>query len=453
MIVQAVLHWGDTWGNHHVKFYCDNQAVAVWINSGTSRSPDSMALIHLLSMLAACLNFSYSSIWIPSEENVLADAASRFQYSRLFQLAPHLPCKPCYLKSHLTGLKRTLTSHDRLQPSSGMVSHPALTNPIPQVSVPSSTSPDFILDCLTNLENSCQQPLRSLLSGLQVLGPMHSSPKPLNPTCQPFVPSMSMKVFHLMLANPRQSVESSMESNVFMEKGTGIPSFPSLRILQQLAAVSGDCSIRNNAIFDATMKVAWAGFLCCGEFTLGTGEKFNPAIHLMQGCITFEPSLDNPTHAHFNLPASKTDPFQKGVSILIAKAPPGSTTCAVSALQKLFQLFPESPNAPLFDNEEGSALTRSSFISTLKSHLAIIGLDPSLYSGHSFHHGAASAAAAVGYADHEIQLLGRWRSDAYKLYIDVPKDRILGLSACLHSAILSAEPFEPLALPFTPALA
>lgn len=232
------------------------------------------------------------------------------------------------------------------------------------------------------------------------------------------------------------------------------PKLPiTLGILQQLAAVSGDCSIRNNAVFDAAMKLAWAGFLRCGEFTLGTGEKFNPAVHLTRGCITFEPSLDNPTHVRFDLPASKTDPFRKGVSILIAKAPPGSTTCAVSALQKLFQLFPESPNAPLFDNEGGSALTRSSFISTLKSRLATIGLDPSLYSGHSFRHGAASAAAAVGYADHEIQLLGRWRSDAYKLYIDVPKDRILGLSARLHLAALSADPFEPPALPFTPALA
>ena len=168
---------------------------------------------------------------------------------------------------------------------------------------------------------------------------------------------------------------------------------------------------------------------------------------------TFEPSLNNPTHVCLDLPASKTDPFRKGVSILIAKAPPGSATCAVSALRRLFQLFPESPNTPPFNNKDGSALTQSSFISTLKSRLAIIGLDQSLYSGHSFHCGAASAAAAVGYADHEIQLLGCWRSDTYKLYIDVPKDRVLGLSACLHIAILSAEPFEPLALPFTPALA
>ena len=43
-------------------------------------------------------------------------------------------------------------------------------------------------------------------------------------------------------------------------------------------------------------------------------------------------------------------------------------------------------------------------------------MDPLLYSGHSFQRGAASAAAAaVGYTEHEMQLFGRWRSDAYKL--------------------------------------
>jgi hypothetical protein len=225
-IIQAVLRWGDAWDNHHVNFYCDNQAVVVWINSGTACSPDSMALICLLSMLAACLNFSYSSIWIPTEENMLADAASCFQYSHVFQLAPHLPCKPCYPKSHLTGLKCTLTSHNKQQPSFGMVLHPALTNCTPQVSVPSSISPDFTQDCLTSLGNSCQQPLRSLLSGSQVLGLARSSPKQLNPICPPFVPSMSTKVFHLMLANLRQSAKLSVESSVFMKR-FGIPSFPS----------------------------------------------------------------------------------------------------------------------------------------------------------------------------------------------------------------------------------
>lgn len=42
-------------------------------------------------------------------------------------------------------------------------------------------------------------------------------------------------------------------------------------------------------------------------------------------------------------------------------------------------------------------------------------------------------------------------SDTYKLYIDVPHECILGLSACLHLAAPHAQPFILLALPFAPA--
>jgi hypothetical protein len=225
-----------------------------------------------------------------------------------------------------------------------------------------------------------------------------------------------------------------------------------LQILQQLASAPGDLSITYNALFDAAIKLAWAGFLRCGEFTLNCGEKFSAASNLTRGCVTFVPSLENPTHVRLDLPASKTDPFRKGVSILIAKAPAGSSTCAVSALKHLFTIDPQSLDTPLFSEPDGSPLTRTTFISTLKQRLTSLGIDASQFAGHSFRRGAASAAAAVGYADHEIQLLGRWRSDAYKLYIDVPRDRILGLSARLHLAAPHTQPFVPLDLPFAPAL-
>lgn len=224
-----------------------------------------------------------------------------------------------------------------------------------------------------------------------------------------------------------------------------------LSILQQLASVAGDLSNVFNASFDAAIKLAWAGFLRCGEFTLNRGEKFSAASNLTRGCVTFVPSIENPTHVRLDLPASKTDPFRKGVSILIAKAPAGSTTCAVSALQHLFTIDPQPLDTPLFSDPDGSPLSRTTFVSTLKSRLTSLGIDASNFAGHSFRRGAASAAAAVGYADHEIQLLGRWRSDAYRLYIDVSRDRILGLSARLHLAVPHAQPFVPPALPFAAA--
>ena len=236
------------------------------------------------------------------------------------------------------------------------------------------------------------------------------------------------------------------------------PKLPvTLPILRKLTSVSGDLSLRDNLNFDAAIKIAWSGFLRCGEFTVPDGHSFDPAVHLTRSSITFIPSIGEPTHIRLTLPSSKTDPFRKGVSILVAKAlseKEADSTCAVLALRRLFLQDPQpSSNSPLFTDGTGSPLSRNSFISLLKIRLAAIGLDQARYSGHSFRRGAATSAATVGYSDYEIQLLGRWRSDAYKLYIDVPDARILHLSSRLHVATAPAPVPDPPALPFAPVLA
>ncbi len=209
------------------------------------------------------------------------------------------------------------------------------------------------------------------------------------------------------------------------------PKLPiTLDILQKLAAVGGQQSDIENATFDAAIKLAWSGFLCCGKFTVANGTKFNPLIHLL----------------HSSLPASKTDP---GITILIARAPANSPTCPVKALWKVWLMRPDAePQEPLFTDAMGAALSHTSFIKVLKQRIAAIGPDESLYSGHSFRRGAATSEASVGYTDYEIQLLGHWHSDAYKLYIDMPPDCTLHLSSHLHMALAPLPAPDPLALPW-----
>ena len=121
---------------------------------------------------------------------------------------------------------------------------------------------------------------------------------------------------------------------------------------------------------------------------------------LRGGMVTFSPSIANATQTRLTLPASKTDPFRKGVSILLA-AQPEATTCPVTSLALLFAVDSQPPHAPLFAEADGSPLSRTSFISCLKSDLARCGFDAQLYSGHSFCQGAASSVAVAGYSDYE----------------------------------------------------
>ncbi len=228
------------------------------------------------------------------------------------------------------------------------------------------------------------------------------------------------------------------------------PKLPiTLDILRRLCSSLSPTSLQD-VNFQAAITLAFAGFLRCGEFTVSKESAYSPSTSLSRGSAQFLPDLATATHVVISLPASKTDPFRKGVSILVASAP-GAATCPVSALRHLFQMDPQDPAVPMFLGDvPGSPLTRSSFVIRLKSLLSALGFDGAKYSGHSFRRGAATSAASVGYADHEIQQLGRWRSDAYRLYIDVSRDRILHLSTRLHWADPRTQDFEPPALPFAP---
>lgn len=206
----------------------------------------------------------------------------------------------------------------------------------------------------------------------------------------------------------------------------------SLGLLRRILGLDPDSTDTDDRVFKAACAVAWPGGLRCGEFTLKKNEKFSSVVHLTRGCFRIQPDLLAPTHAALTVPASKTDPFRKGVTLMLALAD-DPLTCPVRHVLLMLLVQPDPDLAsPLFQRSDGSAITRDWFISQLRTRLTRLGVDASRYAGHSFRRGMATSAATAGYSDYEIQLLGRWRSDAYKLYLDVPRERILALSAALH---------------------
>jgi hypothetical protein len=123
-VLQAILCWGHLWRHHHVIFHVDNEAIVDAITKETNRSRFTMTILRPIVMLAAFLDFSFSSCWLSSAQNALADAASQFQYAHLFNLAPYLNKKSSLTSPQLSGIKRTLTSRPRSHSSSGTGSPP-----------------------------------------------------------------------------------------------------------------------------------------------------------------------------------------------------------------------------------------------------------------------------------------------------------------------------------------
>ena len=177
---------------------------------------------------------------------------------------------------------------------------------------------------------------------------------------------------------------------------------------------------REGATLYASFCLAFAAFLRIGEFTYSLKDRtadFSKWFLTRRSVRLFD------DHLELTLPASKTDPFRRGVTLTIAAS--GDDACPVEAIRYLFRRWKAPLDSPLFETAGG--FTRELVIGQVRQNLALLGIKGH-YSGHSFRRGAATSARAAGLSDDEIMLLGRWKSDAYRLYIDTHPERLLAAS-------------------------
>ena len=140
------------------------------------------------------------------------------------------------------------------------------------------------------------------------------------------------------------------------------------------------------------------------------------------------------------IPVSKTDPNGKGVFVHIADR--ADAFCPRHALIQLALALPtgsvEGDN-PLFASTRGkgaksSPLTNGAFVKRLKKWIEAIGLDSKDYSGHSLRRGGATALLHAGVDPELVQIQGRWRSVAYKIYVQWASDKLLAIMRAVGAA-------------------
>ena len=161
----------------------------------------------------------------------------------------------------------------------------------------------------------------------------------------------------------------------------------------------------------AACCLGFFGFLRAGEFTCAQEEFLDPPLAASDVVVD---SRTNPQLISVHLRQSKTDPFGVGCHIYLGRT--NATPCPVAAILNYLSVRPPSPG-PLFIFQDGKPLTRVALVDQLRSAMQQLGMDSSLYAGHSFRIRAATAAAKAGYPDSMIQTLGRWKSAAFLSYL------------------------------------
>lgn len=171
-------------------------------------------------------------------------------------------------------------------------------------------------------------------------------------------------------------------------------------------------------VFWAVCMVAFFGLFRKSNLLPVSGAKFDPKKHLTRGDIA---KCQSGLTVHVKW--SKTIQFLERMFYVPLPFLKGHPLCPVGAVLQLLSLSGDlNPSAPLFSfhTPQGvNILTQARFTKQLQDIIQCMGLPKEHYSGHSFRRGGASWAFQAGVPGEMIQVLGDWRSDAYKIYLEL----------------------------------
>ena len=158
-----------------------------------------------------------------------------------------------------------------------------------------------------------------------------------------------------------------------------------------------------SALFKSMYILMFHGFMRIGEVTDSPNNIMFSNVHWSTKFISV-------TFQKFK--------HHSGFPIIISIPRSGNSFCPV--LLTLSYLTRRGPDpGPLFSFPGGIPVQPRYFNIVLGNSLAWAGLSKLNIKPHSFRIGAATWAAANGYSDNQIQIMGRWKSAAFRKYIRV----------------------------------
>ena len=162
------------------------------------------------------------------------------------------------------------------------------------------------------------------------------------------------------------------------------------------------------ALFASLFTLAYYGCLRVGEVAISVEDthtaKLDELVYVNeQGAPHFLLKMTSFKHSNGRTPVLK-----------LTSRPCAS--CPVHWLkQYLAYRGPDGKN--LYQFRDGKLVTRDHVMTVLRKALVFLGMDPSKYGTHSFRVGQCTDLAMGGYTDAQLRQIGRWRSDAFRLYV------------------------------------
>lgn len=223
-----------------------------------------------------------------------------------------------------------------------------------------------------------------------------------------FLGGSTQGFFHPLVISALKGVKNSV---IPKKARTRLPI--TVPILRQLLSASS-----THRGIDPVLNASFRAGACLGVFALLRGGEFSVKPSEPERYPRRKDFVTTQYGATLFLARSKTDYRREGVTVHVFAQPASPSTCPVRAVLHALHVAPDkSPDAPLLQNRAGQPMKDSYVLARVRSLLALCGYDPKSFGKHSFRIGGATELAHRKVPVHLIMALGRWKSDAYVLYL------------------------------------
>jgi hypothetical protein len=170
----------------------------------------------------------------------------------------------------------------------------------------------------------------------------------------------------------------------------------------------------------------------------GIGRR-RPVHSPYQRALTFCQTPEGQRYANLHLNGSKSDPFANGVDVRISalnvkECHSLATRCPIVLLKRLLKAYRGlgflKSTSPLFLTETGIKLNKKDITQAMASWFKNSQRPGAQFKGHSLRRGGATNLFNAQVSADTIQRLGRWKTDAYKVYLEPELGRLQDAQRC-----------------------
>jgi len=461
---------GARWEDREIVVNTDNTEVAAAAQTGYIKHVASQSLLRRLWLSAAAGRFRISTIWLPSNDNGLADALSRFDWIKAQDIDPIAWRALQRRQSRNLSSLHPLPPQDRSRyfPPRRLVPNPtvAVSNHPRKTSWTLSSS---IATRHTTFGSASERELAQPTTRRRRFSKWASG--------QGFFPFPATtpalcRWAGCMASNGLRpgTVRGSLAGLRFFHTDTGLDdaAFDSTQLGRVLRGIRRDAGALERrlripitlpilaSILSALRSLAGVsdrdrvatGSPCRRHMLLHTSERSDrgslPTVRATSTPLSIAPAQMAETVAITRSCVSRRQNRTPTGRTSISSSPrlrptPSSipspysvTTCASTPWERNSPLFARAGSYP-------AAFQKSWFVDTLRRSITAAGIEAKHFSGHSFRRGLATwAKLSAKLGDDDIRLLGRWSSNAVRLYQESTPAQLANISRATFTVNPSA---------------